>query len=73
MKFHLVNPSSLWELEKSHRLKLRLKSNLSFLHPINLKTILSLKTILLMMTMISMSKVLVQFIVVLQMNYRLRR
>ena len=41
--------------------------------PNNLKTMLRLKTILPMMTMISMSKVFVQFILVFQMKYKLRR
>ena len=41
--------------------------------PTNLKTMLRPKTILPMMTMISMSKVFVQFILVLQMKYKLRR
>ena len=51
----------------------RLKRNSSFLHLINLKTMLSLKTMLEMKTMISKSKIFVQFILVLQMKYRLRR
>ena len=79
---HLPNvldevPSSetikLMELEKSYRLKLSLKRNLSFLQLINLKTMLSLKTIPQMMILISKSKIFVPLILVLQMKFRLRR
>ena len=78
---HLPNvldevPSSesikLMELEKSYHLMLSLKRNLSSLHLINLKTMLSLKTILPTMTMISKRKIFVLFILMLQMKYRLR-
>ena len=73
MKFHPVNQSNLCELEKSYLLKLSLKRNLSSPHLINLKKMLSLKIFLLTMTMISKSKIFVQFILVLQMKYILRR
>ena len=72
MKFHPVNQSNLWELEKSYPLKLNLKRNLSSPHLINLKTILNLKTIPLTMTMISKNKIFALYILVLQMKCGLR-
>ena len=48
------------------------EEELTILHQVNVKTLLSLKPMLKMKTMISKSKVFVQFILVLQMKYRLR-
>ena len=49
------------------------KRSLSFLHQVNPKTLLILAPMLKTKTMISKGKVFIQFIIVLQMKYRLRR
>ena len=61
------------KLEKTYQLRIRLKKSLSFLHLINLKTMLSMKTIPQMMTLISQNKIFVLLILVLKMKFRLRR
>src|SRR4051812_31900899 len=62
----------LMVLEKSYLQRDSLKKR-SSLHQVNLKTMLSLKPMLKMKTMISKGKIFVQFILVLQIKYKLRR